>query len=245
MKNIRSSVVIGILLAAWPASVARAELSAGQILTRSDAVRLPDGDFKVETKVISTKAGKEDVTTYEALVKGRDRTLIKTLSPATERGTSVLMVDHDLWVFLPDVSKPIRISLQQRLVGEVSNGDLARMNFDGDYAPRLVENKPTFYKLDLIAKREDVTYGRIGLWVAKKTFRPLKATFYAASGRLLKVGSYEDYRMLGGAMRPGRLVLTNAVEKDRLSTIYYSDMHDEGSLPEKYFTKDYLKKFKY
>jgi hypothetical protein len=245
MKNVYLYFSAGILCASLAAPPAHAALSAEKILRLSDAVRLPNGDFKVDAKVISTKPNQTDVAAYEALMKGKDRTLIKTFSPATERGTSVLMVQRDLWVFLPAVSKPIRISLQQRLVGEVSNGDLARMNFVGDYTPKIVESKPAFYRLDLVAKSDDITYGRIQLWVAKKTFRPLQAAFYAASGRLLKVGTYEDYRMLAGAMRPGRLVLKNAVEKDRVSTIYYTDMENEGTLPEKYFTRDYLKKFKY
>jgi len=85
------------------------------------------------------------------------------------------MVGRDLWVFLPDISKPLRISLQQRLLGDVSNGDLARANFVGDYMPSIEEVRQAFYVLLLKAKSEDVTYGSIKLWVDKKSFRPLKA----------------------------------------------------------------------
>jgi hypothetical protein len=126
----------------------------------------------------------------------------------------------------------------------VANGDLARANFVGDYTPSLLENNPKFYLLLLTAKSEDITYGQVKLWVDKSTYRPIRAAFYAASGRLLKVGSYEDYRLLAGKMRPSRLIFTDAVERGRQSTILYSSIKTQ-SLPEKYFTKDYLKKLKY
>ena len=35
----------------------------------------------------------------------------------------------------------MRLSLSQRLTGEVSNGDLARANFAGDYKPKLLRTE--------------------------------------------------------------------------------------------------------
>lgn len=223
-----------------------AALTAEQILKRADAIRAPAGAFKVSAQVVSFReGGREDVALYEVSIKGKDRTLIQTMAPPTERGTSTLMINRDLWVFLPDLSKPVRISLQQRLVGQVANGDLARMNFIGDYTPKIAEVGKSFYKLDLQAKTEDITYGRVELWVQKNTFRPLRAAFYAASGRLLKVGSYENYTMLAGEMRPGKLILTDAINKTSISTIHYTQIKKVPQMPDKLFTKDYLKKLKY
>ena len=185
------------------------------------------------------------MSTCEVLVKGRERAAIKTLSPPVERGRVLLMKDHDLWAFLPDVSKPLRVSLQERLTGEVANGDLARANFSGDYTPTLagVEklDGATHFILDLTAKADDVTYGRVKLWVHGQTFFPRKAEFYAISGRLLKTCDYEDYRELGGRLRPTRLIMTDPVTRGQRSIIEYTELTIQD-LPEKYFTKDYLKK---
>jgi outer membrane lipoprotein-sorting protein len=219
--------------------------TAKAILARADDTRFPGGDSRIEATVVSIRpGGHREEAAYEVLLKGRDKTLIKTLSPATDRGTSILMLGHDLWVFLPDVSKPVRVSLQQRLLGEVSNGDLARANFVGDYTPRLLESKAKYYLLDLVAKNDSTTYGRVKLWVDRSTFLPIRAAFYAASGRLLKVGSYENYTKMADALRPTRLVFTDAVERGKQSTILYREIQPQ-SFPEKYFTKDYLKKLKY
>nr|AEQ20575.1 hypothetical protein [uncultured bacterium CSLF42] len=181
---------------------------------------------------------------YEVLAKGNEKTLIETLEPASAHGNSILMVGHDLWIFVQDVSQPLRISFQQRLMGDVANGDLARANFVGDYTPSIAKENSQFYVLNLNAKFDDVTYSRVLLVVEKKTFRPVKAQFFAASGKLLKSGSYENYREVEGALRPTRLVFSNPLVKGQTSVVTYSTLVKEN-FPDKYFTKDYLKKLKY
>jgi len=39
-------------------------------------------------------------------------------------------------------------------------------------------------------------------WVRQKDFRPHKADFYSISDRLLKSCNFEDFRNLGGQLRP-------------------------------------------
>ena len=69
--------------------------------------------------------------------RGNDYTVVLTEEPAAERGQALLMRERDLWIFLPAVSQPVRLSLSQRLTGQVANGDLARANFAGDYTATL------------------------------------------------------------------------------------------------------------
>jgi hypothetical protein len=182
------------------------------------------------------------------LIKGRTKTIIKTLDPPVDRGTSMLMVDYDFWVFLPTISKPLRISLQQRLLGEVANGDIARVNFSGDYTAKIQKEEnldgTDYYVLELLAKDERVTYHRVLLWVQKDNSHPLKAEFYAASGKLLKTASYEEYRMVAGRLRPTKLVLNDPLVRGQHSIIEYSDL-TPADFPDKYFTEQYLKRLKY
>jgi hypothetical protein len=77
--------------------------------------------------------------------------------------------------------------------------------------------------------------------VEKANFRPYKAEFYSVSGRLLKVGYYEDYKQVLGCARPMRLVLEDAIQKNKRSVLEYTDMKYED-FPEKMFTHHYLKK---
>jgi Outer membrane lipoprotein-sorting protein len=86
-----------------------------------------------------------------------------------------------------------------------------------------------------------VTYHRVLFWTRKSDSRPLKAEFYSLSDRLLKTAHYQNYQKMGGQMRPTRLVMDDALKKDEQSVLEYSNMRLR-ELPDKMFTKEYLKK---
>jgi len=135
--------------------------------------------------------------------------------------------------------------MAQRLTGQVANGDLARANFVGDYNPRLLRTDMVdgqkHHVLELTAVDRGVTYQRVKYWVNKSNAWPLKAEFYSLSNRLLKRCRYENFQNMAGSMRPARLVMEDALKAGEQSVLEYQGMKLRD-LPEKIFTKDYLKK---
>jgi hypothetical protein len=254
MKMLMRVVVLFILVAGadlcrldpiW-GGAAEDEL-AKTIVEKADRVRFPQSGYQVNVKITSSGAGREpEVRDYEILSKGNDRTIIRTLSPASDKGQVLLMRDHDLWVFMPNVSQPIRLSAGQRLTGQVANGDLARANFSGDYNPTILRSETldgeSYNVLELKAVDRSVTYDKVLLWVNKTNDRPYKAEFYALSGRQLKSCLYSNFREIGGAIRPTRLVLEDALIQGAKSTLDYTDLRPKD-LPDRMFAKDYMKKF--
>ena len=105
---------------------------------------------------------------YRILSKGNENTVVMVTEPASERGQIMLMKGRDLWVFLPSVSQPVRLSLSQRLTGQVANGDLARANFAGDYTPKILRadtiDGEAYHVLELSAVDRGVTYQRVIYW---------------------------------------------------------------------------------
>jgi hypothetical protein len=249
MKKIILAAGITACMAAACASTPAcsfAEIDPAEIIQKVDDVRSPQVDYTIAIEVTSYLPNRKPRTTrYEVMVKGPERTIIKTVFPETERGRILLMRDKDLWAFFPDVSKPLRLSMQERLIGEVSNGDIARLNFAGDYNAKILREEriadKDYYVLELLAKTSDVTYAKAILWAEKETYWPLKAEFYALSGRLLKNCSYEAYAMLAEKVRPTQLVMEDPITKGKKSVITYGAI-SIGEIPEKYFTKDYMKK---
>jgi outer membrane lipoprotein-sorting protein len=200
----------------------------------------------VEVAIRSTAPGQEaDTRAFRVLSKGNENTIVMVTEPASERGQIMLMKGRDLWVFLPNVSQPVRLSLAQRLTGQVANGDLARANFAGDYNPKLQRTETvegeTHDVLELTAVDRGVTYSRVLYWVRKSNSWPYKAEFYSLSNRLLKTCHYEKFEKMAGRVRPTRLVMTDALRKGEESVLDYSAMKLR-ELPDKIFTKDYLKK---
>jgi outer membrane lipoprotein-sorting protein len=221
-------------------------VSAQDILKYADLVRFPPEGFEVSIHIrTSQQENVKEERTLKVLSKGNENTLVMTVEPASERGQILLMKGRDLWFFLPKVSQPIRLSLAQRLVGQVSNGDIARANFSGDYTPTLVGTETVgndrLYVLELTAVDRGVTYQRVRYWVKQSSYWPQKAEFYSLSNRLLKTCRYEEFRPLAGKVRPTKLVMADALKKGEESTLEYSNMKLR-ELPDRIFTKEYLRR---
>lgn len=222
------------------------DAAAKNILAKSDEIRFPSEGFQVDISIASSAPGQDtENRKYRVLSKGNENTVVMILEPASERGQIMLMKGRDLWVFMPNVSQPIRLGLAQRLTGEVSNGDLARANFVGDYSPKLLRREKldgeSAYVLELSAVDRGVTYHRVLLWVDEDSYRPRKAEFYSLSNRLMKTCRYDNFQTMAGKKRPTRLVMEDALRAGERSVMEYDQMKLRD-LPDKVFSKDYLKK---
>ncbi len=98
-----------------------------------------------------------------------------------------------------------------------------------------------YHVLELNAVDRGVTYQKVIYWVRQKDNWPFKAEFYSLSNRLLKTCKYERYQMMEGQQRPTRLVMMDAMRSGEQSVLEYERMKLRD-LPDKVFTKDYLKK---
>ena len=250
-RSLSLFVVMLLLLAAWPAAADDAaaptdDAKARKIVEDADRIRFPDEGFQVDVSIITTGNDRDpEARKYRVLSKGNENTVVMILEPASERGQILLMKGHDLWVFLPNVSQPVRLSLSQRLTGQVANGDLARANFAGDYNPKILRTETIdgqrYDVLELTGVDRSVTYQRVVYWVNEATSAPYKAEFYSVSNRLLKTCTYGNFEKVLGKLRPTQLVMTDALHQGEKSVLDYAGMKLRD-LPDKVFTKDYLKK---
>lgn len=237
--------VISVIVTMASAESSDADL-ARSVLEKADQIRFPRESFQVDVSINTTSPGQStDMREYRILSKGNENSVVMATEPASERGQIILMKGRDLWIFIPSVSQPVRLSLSQRLTGQVANGDLARANFAGDYNATILRTDTIdgekYYVLELIGVDRSVTYHKVLYWVRQSNFWPYRAEFYSLSDRLLKTSRYENFQTLLGKKRPTRLVMEDALRKDEVSVLEYSEMKLRD-LPDKIFTKDYLKK---
>ena len=242
-----SAVSVAILLGSL-APVARADDSdaARTLVENADRVRFPSEGFQVDIDITSKSPDEApELRKYRILSKGNDNTIVMVVDPAADRGQLLLMKARDLWLFMPSVSQPVRLSVAQRMTGEVAYGDLARANFAGDYTPKLLRTETIdgegYQVLELDAVDRSVTYAKVIYWIKQSNNYPYRAEFYSVSNRLLKTCSYENFKTLGGRVRPTRLVMEDALKQGEVSVLEYDAMKMRD-LPDKVFTKDYLKK---
>lgn len=116
----------------------------------------------------------------------------------------------------------------------------------GDYNPKLLRTEKvdgaTIITLELTAVDRGVTYSRVLLWVRTSNNAPHKAEFYSLSDKLLKTCVYDEYKTLGGKLRPTRLVMQDALKQGEQSTLEYTHRCSCATSPTRCLDKEYLKK---
>lgn len=245
------------LWAVLPA-VACAAPGAQAILAASDAIRNPDRPFGLTVTLIEYRDGRQtDTTTLGVYSKadansGQFRSLIRFVAPPRDADKLMLKNGNDLWFYDPSSKASIRLSPQQRLLGQAANGDVVTVNLAKDYKAELAAEEDVqdgerqnrhCYKLDLSAASPDVTYDRIEMWIDTASSRPVKARFYTESGRLLKSAYYRHYQAQLGVERPTETVIIDGLDPNWVTVMRYSD-YSWRDVPEIWLQRDYLPRFK-
>ena len=211
---------------------------AEAILKRADTFRNGWPSYVLHVKITNFESDKEDEEKlYEVSQKGTEKTYVEFMSPR-EKGQHLLMLGDDMWVYLPDTSRPIRITPLERLSGDASNGDVARTNYAADYTPVYVRTEKIgvedCFVLELTAKRKGATYQRILFWVRALDSRPVKAEYYLTSGKLIKSATFDEYMTVGGRTQLCRFTLYDEIRHNSHSVLEYSGIAPR-ELPDKLF----------
>ena len=240
------------------AGTAFAKPSAQEILAASDAVRNPDHPFGLTTTLTEYRDGKQtDVSALSVYSKadkdsGQFRSLIRFVAPARDANKLMLKTGNDLWFYDPTNKASIRISPQQRLLGQAANGDVITFNLAKDYRATLAaeeelldadRQKRNCYKLALVAINPDVTYHHIEAWIDTANNRPVKARFYSESNRLLKTAYYRQYERQLGAERPTETVIIDGLDPKWVTVLRFTNWAARD-VPEAWLQRDYLPRFK-
>jgi len=220
--------------------------SAYSVVDANDIVKKADlkrglGNTPHSFKVTITHSNDNRIEVFKVNFKDINATLSEQLEPERAKGRKMLMKDYDMWLFTPNIKKPLRISLEQKLSGEVSYGDIARTNYAEDYAAEIVGNEKIenrdVYKIALSAKNKKVTYAKIDYFVDKKDNNPVEAIFYAVSGKALKKAQFLDFKPIKGMSRSTKMVIQDFLLKDKTSTMVFSE-HTAEKFDESMFNKD-------
>ncbi len=246
------------LCACLATSTAALAVDAQSILKRTDEIRNPQKPFSISISLHEFKDGnKSDETTLAVYSKQEEKSgqylnLVQYVLPARDKGKLLLKNGNDMWFYDAGSKASIRISPQQRLLGQASNGDVVSVNLAKDYSAKIEadeeikdgDQKPRkSSKLALKATSADVTYNSIELWVDAESDAPIKAKFYSESGTLLKTAYYRKYENQIGENRPTETVIIDGLNPKWVTIMRYKD-YQIKDIEDSWFQRDYLPRFK-
>jgi len=224
------------------------------IVEAADHARNPQQPFRMMMTIVDYVHGKardQVVLRIDAKVDDRShqfKNLVRYVEPPRDAGKLVLLDASKMWFYDPASKTSVRISPQQRLTGQASDGDVLTVNLARDYTAKLVGDETIkdadhadrrTWHLDLTAATGDAMYARLEYWVERDTFRAVKGKFYSDSGRLLKIAYYRKFQDVLGAVRPTETVIIDAVDPNLVTTVTSADLRAQD-IPDAWFQRDYL-----
>ncbi|MCK5148499.1 outer membrane lipoprotein-sorting protein [bacterium] len=217
--------------------------SSGEILERIDKYRVPHENFMARTRITTFQKDKQiDTAVFDAYISGPEKSLV-IQKEGKNRDMKILYHEDKLWVSLPGSRRPLRITPIQRLIGQASNGDVARVGWKSDYSAHKsgdeIVDGVSCFKLSLKALKRSSTYAAIDLWVRSSDYLPIKANFYLLSGKLIKRATYDSYKEYRGNPLLQKMTIFDAVRKNA-STSFVYELIEPRTVPGKYFNKNYL-----
>jgi len=211
------------------------------ILEQVDRNLAPDS-YEMYRKLVNQEPDgtRKEFVLYTAK-QGRESMIALFLSPPTDLGRTTLRVGDNMWLYIPEVGKPLRITSLQSIVGGIfNNSDLMRLEFSAEYDVLSADEQPDQYVLDLKAKTGAVAYDRLKMHIDRKVLLPTTIEAYAASGLLVKTLRYKNIKDYGnGLVRPSVLETESPLYKGYKAVMLFAKIRPR-TFPDEVFSLNYM-----
>lgn len=177
------------------------DIDGNSILEKIDRNLSPES-FEAYRKLVNVEpSGRTKEFVLYTVKKGTDKVAALFLSPASEKGRSTLRLDENMWLYIPNVAKPIRITSLQSVVGGVfNNSDILRLDYAVEYSVERTEDVDGEYILHCKARTRTVAYDRLTIRVEKKRLLPIQIDCMTEAEMLIKRLSFKEVKDFGGGI---------------------------------------------
>ncbi|OGC11328.1 hypothetical protein A3K48_02280 [candidate division WOR-1 bacterium RIFOXYA12_FULL_52_29] len=238
-----------LAIAAWLAGAVLAATGA-EIIRKVDE-NLIYKSARMEAKMIIHIWSEVRTKTMRTYQKGRESSFSVFLSPPRDQGVKYLKLKDNMWIYLPDVDKTIKIAghmLRQSMMGSdlsyedaLESGDLLDKYTATLVSEEVVKQRPCFV-VDLTARVKEITYYRRLVWVDKELFVPVREELFAMSGKKLKVMTLGNVQKYGSRYYPLYMSMRNLLRQNTLTELIITKAEFDLSLPAEMFTQSSLTK---
>jgi outer membrane lipoprotein-sorting protein len=212
-----------------------------QLLEQIDKNLTPES-YESYRKIINIEPnGRKKEYVYYTAKKGRDSIAGLFLSPAIDRGRSTLRLGDNMWLYVPNVGKPIRITSLQSVIGGVfNNADILALDYSVEYNVEKVEDLENESLLYCKAKTKTVAYDRLKMWVDKQKILPTKIECLTEANMLIKTLYFKDIKEFGkGIVRPATIETDSLLYKGYKSVMLFAKI-EKRQFPDEVFTLTFM-----
>jgi outer membrane lipoprotein-sorting protein len=238
-----------IILALLPAVLVGQNPSAAKIIEQIDRNMASENRVMTATMIVH---GQRDDRSMEMKTwsEGDKKSFTEYLSPARDKGTKMLKLADQLWMYAPSADRIIQISghmLRQSVMGsDLSYEDMMDDRKLTDIynaiviGPDILDGR-NCWVLELRAKADDVAYFMLKMWIDQERNIPLKEEWYAKAGKLLKQTTLSEVRKIDGRWFPTKMIYKDMLKTGGGTEFIINDIKFNTSIPESIFSKAVLR----
>ena len=208
-----------------------------------------DNNMSAKTRVLTASMEVGTERTKRTMVsktygEGDHKGYTEYLAPAREKGTKMLKLENQLWIYSPATDRTIQISghmLRQSVMGS----DMSYEDMMND-KPLLEQYKALVTGSEMIDGRKcwvvtltaiiaDVNYFTRKMWVDTERYVPLKEELFAKSGKLLKRITFTNVQKVEGRWYPMSFLYKDMLKEGPGTKMTIQEIKLDTPIPESYF----------
>ena len=248
---LRVAALLSLMLGASArADDALATPSASELLAAMDHNLQSESAESTVTMVVDD-GRRPRAFTMHVVSRGRVDSAMEYRAPERDKGTRMLKVGEQMWLYFPKAERVQKISghmMRQGMMGsDVSYEDMmATDDFDEMYDAKVVGSEALggrpHWKVEATARNGTVTYPKRVMWIDAEWLIPAKQELYALSGMLLKTWTMGDVKLIDGKNVPMKMVITDALKEGSSTTIETLELKFDVPLEDEVFSRRWLER---
>jgi len=253
LKTTRILLALLIMIPAINASAAMdsSEARARQVLEKIDDLwRADSSRSTVSMKVVTAHYSRN--VRMENWTLGKEKSLVRIISPRKEKGTATLKSGNAIYTYLPKTDRTIRLTSSMMMGSwmgsHFTNDDLVKESrLSDDYTPRITfegsRDGRRIIEFALDPKPDaPVVWGRIIITVLADGYLPLESLYYDEDMYLARTAIFSDIKTMGGRKVPAVMRVLPADEPDEFTELVYEEISFGVELGESFFSLQQLRR---
>jgi len=181
-----------------------------------------------------------------------NRSFVRIVSPAKEAGIGSLRIGSEMWNYLPNVERVIKIPpsmmLQPWMGSDFTNDDLVKeSSILDDYTHKVLGTTQldgeAVVQVEAVPKPDAaVVWGRIVYWVRRANTMPLKQEYFSERGERVRVLAFSDVRKVGGRTLPTRWEMRPDAKPGNSTLVVLKDAAFDRPVDDEIFSQRNLQK---
>lgn len=188
----------------------------------------------------------------DAWSKGKDKSLVRIVSPLKEKGTATLKSANNIFSYLPRTDRTIRLTsgmmMGSWMGSHFTNDDLVKdSRREDDYVSTIsFEGKrdgQSIIEFTLIPKPDAaVVWGKVVLVIVDKKYIPLTEVYYDEDMLVTRTITFSDLKQLGGQLRPAIMRVVPADKPEEFTELIYEKLELDINIDDSFFSIANLKR---